>query len=140
MTVNYWLYVSKSTTPTEQAATTFENIVRNAQVKNAVLGITGALIVGGGHFGQIIEGPPEGLLTLRSVIMTDNRHTEVRTISDGKTEKRRFGGWSLAYSGASMVVSRALQRALRDTAQGSADAGAELLQLMDEIVAPLGRQ
>ncbi len=90
MTVNYWLYVSKSIIPEENAAAVVDDIVRAAQVKNAALAISGALVFGGRHFGQIIEGPPEALFTLRSAIMTDQRHTEIKTIADGKTERRRF--------------------------------------------------
>jgi hypothetical protein len=137
VSINHWLYVSKSTISIEKSVTEIENIVRDAHVKNAMLGVTGALVFGGGHFCQVIEGPPAALLMLRSDIMTDHRHTAIKTLADGKIDRRRFEGWSLAYSGASMVVSRAIQRSLRDFAQGSDNAGIELLQLIDELVTPL---
>lgn len=129
MTVNYWLYVSKSKIPAEAVP----DILRNAQQKNAELGITGALMFGGGHFGQFLEGPPEALLTLKSAIMADQRHTEIKTIKTGKADLRHFGGWSMVYFGASMVVSRALQYAIRDAAHNTAKAGSELLALMDQL-------
>ena len=135
MTVHVWLYVSKSTIPAGDTDRIVGEIVAGAQQRNAALGISGALVFGDQHFGQIIEGPPESIMMLRSSILSDTRHTGIRTITDGRSTGRRFGGWSLAYAGASMVVSRALQRALRDSAQGIEGAGNQLLDLMDEVLA-----
>lgn len=132
--VHFWLYVSRSTLPEAEIDQAIENIVRVAQERNAVLGITGALVYSDLHFGQIVEGPPQSIMALRSSILSDARHTNIRSIADGKTEMRRFGHWKLAYSGHSMVISRALQRAVRNAAQGNVEAGDELIVLMEEVL------
>lgn len=127
--------MSRSTILQTDADSVIEEIVGFSQARNAGLGITGALVFSDLHFGQIIEGPAESIMTLRSSILRDPRHTDVRTISDGKTASRRFGHWALAYAGASIVISRALQRAMRDAAHNKAEAGDDLLSLMDEALA-----
>jgi hypothetical protein len=134
--VHFWLYVSRSTLPEAEIDQSIEDIVRVAQERNAALGITGALVYSDLHFGQIVEGPPESIMTLRSSILVDPRHTDIRTISDGRTGHRRFGQWALGYSGHSMVISRALQRAIRDAAHSNLNAGGDLLFLMEEVLAP----
>lgn len=136
MGIHFWLYVSRSTIPEAEAEQAIEDIVKVAQERNAVLGITGVLVYSDLHFGQIVEGPPQSIMALRSSILSDPRHTNIRTIADGKTGMRRFDGWTLGYAGHSMVISRGLQRAIRDAAHGNVEAGDELIVLMEKVLTP----
>lgn len=135
MSVNCWLYVSKSLVASADAENEMQNIIEISQAKNPRLEITGALLYGGSHFAQLIEGPAGGIMALRSAILRDERHAEIKTLADGKVPNRSFQNWSLAYAGPSMVVSRALQRSLRQEGRSEFAAGTELVQLMLDIVA-----
>lgn len=134
MAITFWLYVSRSTIPSDDTQTEIQRIVNVSQVRNRDLHITGALVYGDDQFGQFIEGPPEGLLMVRSSILRDARHTAIKTIDDGKADARRFGGWSLAYSQPSVMISRALQRARRASLRNEVGAGEGLIELMKETV------
>jgi hypothetical protein len=124
---------SRACRGTSRQASTFP---RSELWVNAGLNVTGVLVYSDLNFGQIIEDPAQSLMALRSSILSDARHTEVKTIADGKAADRRFGRWALAYSGTSMVVSRALQRTIRDSARDTEGAGSQLLQLMEEMLYP----
>lgn len=134
MDIYFWLYVSKSTISEMETECVVETIVSASQKRNAALHISGALTYSDRHFGQIVEGPAAGIMALRSSILSDTRHTEITTIADGKAPRRRFGGWALAHSGGSVVISRALQRALRDAAQRTEGAGDTLLDLLEDTL------
>lgn len=134
MALHFWFYVSRSKLSEVDVTQEIGEIVKISRTKNAALGITGALIYNDFHFGQIVEGPAQSIMALRSSVLADHRHTDIKTIGDGKVASRRFGHWDLAYSGGSMVMSRTLQRALRDAAQHTVGAGDELLDLMEEVV------
>jgi hypothetical protein len=135
--IHYWLYASRSTIPSEDTQRVIEDIVGVSQTKNETLQITGALVYSDLHFGQIIEGPAESIMALRSSILRDARHTNIKTIGDGRAPRRRFGQWALAFSGASMLISRVLQRAIRDADYQNPDAGEQLLAVMSEAAASL---
>ena len=134
MVLTFWLYVSRSTIPPELAPNIVGDLVRGSQLKNKSLAVTGTLLFSGGFFSQLLEGPPAELMSLRSVILDDERHEDVRTIAAGRTDRRRFGGWSLAFSGTSIVAARVLQRAWRCTSHDAPIASSSLLQLMGDLV------
>lgn len=72
-------------------------IVRESQVRNSRLGITGLLCYDGTHFFQIIEGPANTIDALYDAIRNDPRHTDIHTLSEVDVTVRSFSDWSMGY-------------------------------------------
>lgn len=125
-----WLYVSISTLE-ENENDEIANIRNTAQSRNPELGLTGVLIFSGRHFAQFLEGRDAGLETMKASIFRDQRHRGVLTLREQPTERRRYGRWSLAYSGRATYVDRVLSEALRE------HDGRKLLRSMDHFVADI---
>lgn len=70
------------------------NIETSSQSNNLAAGITGLLIVQGGHFYGIMEGPRKRILQRMEVIITDARHSGLRILREEAIEARRFANWS----------------------------------------------
>jgi hypothetical protein len=108
--LTFWMYISTANIPRTDAAQAIDAIVRVSRGRNAALKVTGALIFGGELFAQLIEGPAESIVELRSSIARDERHGDILTMADGEQNRREFADWSLAYSGSSLFVARELER------------------------------
>jgi len=108
-----WLYVSISTLETS-GNDEIASIWSTAQSRNPELGLTGVLIFSGDHFAQFLEGPDAGLETMKASIFKDQRHRDILTLQSQSTEGRRYGRWSLAYSGRATFIDRVLSEALRE--------------------------
>ncbi|KQT59915.1 hypothetical protein ASG52_19470 [Methylobacterium sp. Leaf456] len=80
------------------------DIVAVSRVRNASLGVSGALIASRTRFAQFFEGPPAGIATLMDSIRRDDRHTGIDVALEATTERRRFSGWALAYIGSSVFI------------------------------------
>lgn len=109
------LYVSESRIKQTDAQSEVEKIVNYSQIKNAELGITGALIFTGEHFAQVLEGTPEAIHMLMAYIYTDSRHENVVVMDQSPITRRRFSSWQMAYQGPSQFVSRHVARLLHAT-------------------------
>ncbi|MBJ3783096.1 BLUF domain-containing protein [Devosia sediminis] len=103
--MHQWVYVSKCIVPDADIQNAIDSIIKVSQSRNMDLQVTGALFFTGTHFAQLLEGPPGGMMTLRSSILADPRHKDALTMLEGRIEQRRFHGWALAYSGPSLVLS-----------------------------------
>ncbi len=57
--------------------------------------ITGALIVRGDLYLQLLEGPQEKLLATYHRITNDERHVEVTQLVQRQVEARMFPGWAM---------------------------------------------
>ena len=57
--------------------------------------ITGALIVRGDLYLQLLEGPQEKLLATYHRITNDERHVEVTHLVQRQVEARMFPGWAM---------------------------------------------
>jgi hypothetical protein len=93
-----WLYASRSTLTGDHDLRVVE-IVERSRLKNSRLAITGALIFTGVFFAQYVEGPADSVESLKASILSDDRHTDVRTVATEFRAERRFSDWSLAYAG-----------------------------------------
>lgn len=71
-------------------------LVAKASASNAAVGVTGALMVTGTVFFQILEGPTAAVDALFAKIAADPRHTDVVCLSeqDGR-EMRLFPEWGM---------------------------------------------
>jgi hypothetical protein len=94
------LYVSRRLATADDV----QDIVAVSRARNAQWQVTGALIASRGRFAQILEGQRSAVDALMDSIRRDGRHTDVEVLLYDDIERRRFPGWSLAYSGASTFV------------------------------------
>jgi hypothetical protein len=121
-----------------------EKLARQAAKKNAEHDITGVLMVKGGVFFQIIEGPEENIDRLFTTILKDPRHEKVITLGIQVGDlKRLFSGWNMKELNLDTTTSERLQpvRAIIDAVHAqsaiietltealAASAWAELLDL-----------
>ena len=74
-------------------------IVDEAGVKNAALGITGALAYNGRNFCQVLEGLPEVVLPLLARIEQDERHAGFKVLDEKEISERHFPDWSMQLAG-----------------------------------------
>jgi len=94
-------YVSRSRlggTP-EELAVELEAIVKSARARNALLGVTGALLYSGGCFEQVIEGDRASVESIFESVSTDRRHFDVTIVHYAPIQQRSFDGWPMAFSG-----------------------------------------
>ena len=74
------------------------NLLNQARVKNASLGVTGHLLYADGMFTQCIEGPASSIEILWLSIQRDARHDQISVIERGPVKARRFDAWAMAFS------------------------------------------
>ena len=110
------IYVSRSTVPSTVANDTVEQIVATARARNPGLGLTGALLFTGEHFAQVLEGPAASIDRLMASVAMDPRHDQLIVVAREPITARRFGQWSMAYSGPSQFVARHVTRLLTNPA------------------------
>jgi hypothetical protein len=67
-----------------------------ARSSNKNAGITGALLVSGPWFVQVLEGDEESVRALFARIESDPRHDQVSLLETGTVEGRAFPRWSMA--------------------------------------------
>jgi len=72
-------------------------ILASCQRNNAILGITGLLIVKDNLFLQVLEGEAEAIQTVFHRIQTDSRHQDIIVINWEPIEKRVFPSWSMGF-------------------------------------------
>jgi hypothetical protein len=108
------LYVSRSTLPPADAAAGVAAIVAASRAGNPLVGLTGALLFTGEYFAQVLEGPGEAVDRLMASVTRDPRHTDILVVAREPITARRFGAWSMAYSGPSQFVARHVTRLLNE--------------------------
>lgn len=103
------VYVSRSTLSIDGDAAVVEDIVKVANIRNALLRVTGALVYTELHFAQVLEGPAPAIEKLMASIRQDQRHTDLTVVAEHKAASRRFGAWEMAYAGPSPFFDRHLK-------------------------------
>ena len=71
-------------------------ILEASRRNNAAAGVTGALLFGGGHFAQVLEGPADAVEATFERIQLDDRHARVNLIDFVPATTRRFSSWAMA--------------------------------------------
>lgn len=89
----YLFYISRSLAKPEDA----ERILETSRHLNQQRGITGALLFTGGHFAQLLEGPPPALAVTMHAIQADPRHETVTVLVEHELKQRRFDDWNMAF-------------------------------------------
>lgn len=94
-------YISKNVVPgtRQEIKAQLEDILKKAQINNAKLNITGALLYSGDHFCQVIEGGRYDVAQLFKTIQKDERHTDITMLSTEPVSKRSFSDWGMAFAG-----------------------------------------
>lgn len=107
----------------EMSETEIEDLARQAAKNNAENDISGVLMVKGGVFFQIIEGPEENIDRLFSNILKDPRHEKVITLGIQTGDLRRlFPDWNMKEINLDTTTSERLQpvRAIIDAVHAQA--------------------
>lgn len=87
------LYCSQAKCEFDKEA--IEKLLLVSRKNNAVQGITGALMHGGGRFMQVLEGPEHSVLRTYVRILDDKRHTDSRIIHITPAKNRLFASWTM---------------------------------------------
>lgn len=85
-------------------------LLLQAQKKNEVLDITGALVYHDGNFIQLLEGPEENVLAVYEKIKNDHRHDGINTLIQAPIEKREFPNWSMAFQNVDKLSPEILEK------------------------------
>ncbi|MBC6699132.1 BLUF domain-containing protein [Hymenobacter puniceus] len=105
--MHHIIYLSSATQPMSDDDLTL--LLEQCRRNNERLGVTGALVYGGGQFMQIMEGESAVVQALYDKVETDARHTGVMKLADKDIPHRSFGNWSMAFDtvAAEMLLSAA---------------------------------
>lgn len=123
MSLRSLLFVSESLLRQPDDAARLQELVQASQDRNAVHGLTGAMIVARGHFAEILEGPAEAVSATMERIARDPRHCEVKVVLSRDIAQRQFADspMALVYSGNSFYVDRHIAPLLLDEEEHAAD-------------------
>ena len=105
-------YVSTRAIPPDRRVVETGEMVARARSRNGINHISGALLFTDIYFVQTLEGLATTVDDLMSLIEKDHRHTAVSVIDRSTVSAPAFTCWSMAYSGPSLFVSRAVSRVL----------------------------
>ncbi len=87
------LYISTARQPVTPDL--LADILRASRRNNAVVGVSGLLIVGGRRFLQALEGPEEAVLATYRRIHADPRHFAVVELARETIVTRQFPAWAM---------------------------------------------
>ena len=89
------IYSSEATTPMQTED--LEELLQRARRRNAIEGISGALVYTDGIFLQILEGERAKVHALMARIHKDVRHENVTVLREGDVPAPLFSSWKMAY-------------------------------------------
>jgi hypothetical protein len=87
------VYVSKAARPL--SAREVQALAEVARENNRRMDVSGALLFVDNTFMQILEGDSDVLESLLETIRRDDRHRDLRVLSDSRHARRYFEGWSM---------------------------------------------
>ena len=90
------IYRSQSRIPAEDLRVTLGDIFSQARSHNKKKHITGALLVSGDWFAQVLEGDESLVRALYATISQDARHDHVTLLRTRPKAHRLFSRWSMA--------------------------------------------
>lgn len=80
----------------EDSSKGLADILRVSRANNADCGITGALMLCGKWFAQVLEGPEDEVCQTFERISVDGRHYAIDIREDGMVAARVFSRWAMA--------------------------------------------
>ena len=84
---------------------TLADILRSSRRNNAIVGVSGLLIVGGRRFLQALEGPEAAVRATYDRIARDPRHFAIVQLGCDAITERQFGAWAMgAQAGKTLSV------------------------------------
>jgi hypothetical protein len=89
------MYRSRDLLPPEDRADELGDLFAKSRSDNKKRDITGALLVSGGSFVQVLEGDEGSVRALFATIEKDSRHDEVEVLDEGPVGARTFEHWSM---------------------------------------------
>jgi hypothetical protein len=96
------MYISKATFKPTPAVKGIEphvaRILQASRMNNAKVDVGGVLFYGDGYFFQCLEGDKTAVHNLLKRLGKDDRHTDVKIISEQSIHVRRFDDWSMKYT------------------------------------------
>jgi hypothetical protein len=90
------MYRSRDRVPAEDRDNELGALFASSRSNNEKRGITGALLLGGQWFVQVLEGDEPAVRSLFATIQGDPRHDLVEVLFEGPTDDRTFAHWSMA--------------------------------------------
>jgi hypothetical protein len=90
------IYRSRSLIPAEQRKPELGLLFSAARSNNKKQRITGALLIQGDWFAQVLEGDEPAVRALFARIETDPRHEGISVLESGMAGERRFARWAMA--------------------------------------------
>src|SRR5436190_7588298 len=70
-------------------------IVNRSMQNNRQVDVTGLLLVHGGWFMQVLEGPSASVAETFARIAADGRHFDITVLASGSAEQRLFRDWNM---------------------------------------------
>ena len=77
-------------------------LLRQSRINNKLKNVSGLLFYIEGTFFQVLEGSREDVSELFVKISNDNRHTDIKILSENSTDIRDFPDWEMAYASPSL--------------------------------------
>lgn len=99
------------------------DILMSSRRNNETASITGALLVTGDRFAQVLEGEQEVVEETYARITRDRRHVDVVLLLKEAVAERQFPQWSMAFIGPSQAAEEAVARVTAGL-PGGTEAGA----------------
>ena len=90
------IYRSRNNIPADQRKAEFGRLFTAARSNNKRQHITGALLIQGDWFAQVLEGNEVAVSALFADIKMDPRHEDVSVIESGPAGSRAFARWAMA--------------------------------------------
>ncbi|MDQ2783245.1 MAG: BLUF domain-containing protein [Actinomycetota bacterium] len=90
------IYRSRDCIPAEEREDELGDLFARARSNNERRNITGALLLSGQWFVQVLEGEEADVRSLFATIQGDPRHDGVELLFEGLTDTRTFAHWSMA--------------------------------------------
>ncbi len=91
--VSMLAYRSRAVLPIDQRE--LDRILRRAQQRNRLEGLTGLLIFDEGYFFQWLEGPEPALMRVWQGIRSDRRHYDIEILREESLPERFFASWDM---------------------------------------------
>ena len=90
--IKYLIYVS---TPLGFNKKNINSILEISNLNNKKNNITGCLIYRSDLYLQYLEGPSKELENTYNGILKDNRHSDIKKLSENNTKRRLFANWAM---------------------------------------------